>query len=75
MNQRIDEIAKYNNGTFPLHGRIGLCRRCGGDPSVATGSAAIATTGCTCGINVRGGPDKIMPRDVTTEVGETREEP
>lgn len=74
MSQRIDEVVMYDNWKFPLHGRIGLCRRCGGDPSVATGSAAIGTTGCTCGINVFGRPDKAMPLDVTTEIGETRDD-
>ncbi len=74
MRQRIDEIIMYNDGTFPLHGRTGLCRRCGGDPSVATGSAAIGTIGCTCGVNVFGRHDKVMPLDVTTEIGETRDE-
>ena len=71
--QRVDEVVKMYDGTFPLHGRVGLCRRCGGDPSHATGGAAIGTIGCTCGINVRGGPDKPVPLDVTTTVGETRE--
>ena len=27
--QRIDEIVKFDDGMFPLHGRVGLCRRCG----------------------------------------------
>mgnify|MGYP003424883981 FL=1 len=72
--QRVDEIVRYADGRFPLHGRVGLCRRCGGDPAIATGTAAIGTMGCTCGVNLFGRPDRVMPLDVTTEVGETREE-
>ena len=45
QTQRVDEIVKMAGGTFPLHGRVGLCRRCGGDPKVATGRAAIGTAG------------------------------
>lgn len=71
--QRVDEIVQYPNGECPLRGRVGLCRRCGGDPAVATGSAAIGTLGCACGVSMRGGPDKVMALDVTTEVGETRD--
>lgn len=73
MKQRVDEIVKMADGSFPLHGRVGLCRRCGGDPKVARGRAAIGTTGCLCGMSTRGGPDLAMPDDLTTEVGETRE--
>lgn len=73
QTQRVDEIVKMADGTFPLHGRVGLCRRCGGDPKVATGRAAMGTVGCPCGVNIFGGPDRVMPLDVTTEVGETRE--
>lgn len=70
--QRIDEIVQYPDGRCPLRRRVGLCRRCGGDPSIATGSAAIGTEGCTCGVSLFGGPDKPMPPDLTTAVGETR---
>jgi hypothetical protein len=34
--QRVDEIVQYPNGECPLRGRVGLCRRCGGDPTVAS---------------------------------------
>jgi len=27
QTQRVDEIVKMAGGTFPLHGRVGLCRR------------------------------------------------
>lgn len=72
--QRVDEIVQYPDGTCPLRGQVGLCRRCGGDPKVATGRAAIGTTGCTCGINVFDARrDREMPLDVTTTEGETRD--
>lgn len=69
--KRVDRIAQYVNGGFPNDGKIGLCRRCGGDPKIATGRAALGTAGCCCGVNMSGGPDKIMAPDLTTEVGET----
>lgn len=72
--KRIDEIVQTADGKFPMRGQVGLCRRCGGDPKVARGRAAIGTAGCVCGIHIAGGPDKEMPDDLTTEVGETREE-
>lgn len=69
--KRVDQIVQHADGRFPNEGKIGLCRRCGGDPTIATGSAAIGTAGCCCGANVRGGPDKVMASDLTTRVGET----
>jgi len=55
--KRVDRIAQYVNGGFPNDGKIGLCRRCGGDPKIATGRAALGTAGCCCGVNMSGGPD------------------
>lgn len=61
---RVDEIVRYADGTCPHRGKVGLCVRCGGDPNVARGRAAIGTLGCVC--------NPAWGQKLTTEVGEVR---
>ena len=47
---RIDHIVRDTDGNFPNDGKPNLCHNCGGDPTIATGHAAIGTAGCICAV-------------------------
>lgn len=65
MDRRIDHIVRTADGQFPNEGKAALCRRCGGDPAVARGAAAIGTIGCVCEAFGHAAPD-------TDDAGGTR---
>lgn len=52
--QPLDERVQFADGTCPNKGKTNLCKGCGGDPTIATGEAAIGTPGCTCSLNIIG---------------------
>ena len=54
---RTDEIVQMADGTYPNKGKVGLCRRCGGDPKHARGYLAIGTIGCVCEHMSNAAPD------------------
>ena len=55
--RRIDRIVRTEDGRYPNEGKAGLCRRCGGDPSISRGVAAIGTEGCICEAFGHAAPD------------------
>ena len=60
-----DRIVTTPDGQHPNAGKTNLCTRCGGDPLIAIGAAAIGTPGCICGVKIGQVPTDDVFTDVT----------
>jgi hypothetical protein len=60
-----DRIVTTPDGKHPNAGKTNLCTRCGGDPLIAIGAAAIGTPGCICGVKIGQVPTDDVFTDVT----------